>query len=203
MVYFQAKDPLSPTPNALDNFVFLDHRNKPWAEEYHACNLAVHDPTWHHIPLSEKPTFFSDVPLTSDAQRRFMDRARVDGQATNGIGMIVKRPGGGGAGFAVSGRDSAASKADALELLGAAYVYQLYAEEDLSLAAAQDLGLSLKEVEVAKMIADDLRRGDIAERINSTEGTMNNLVREMKIALGVNTDAALVRKLIACGVIKP
>ncbi len=194
------QDPFSPTPHAIENFHFIDRRNKKWAEEYRACNLASIDPTWSASRNFLIPQFWDDIPQTA-AQRRHMDRAAIEGGATNGVSGIVAQAGDRGGGFSVSGRDKRAERSVSLHILSAMQVFSIYAQTEYATNAAQQHKLSANDLLILRLVWEGYSRAQIGAIVGRTEGALNQRFKEIRQQFGVAKDISVIRKLFQAGVL--
>lgn len=193
-------DPYSPTPHAQDNFFFEDHRDPAWAEEYQTLGLSRIDPTWNASPKFLLPQFWDDIPQT-DAQKRHMDRAAIDGGATNGFSVITPAPGGGGGGFSCSGRDKRASGAIALEILSAVQIFRIFAQVEYATASAEKLNLTANDIKILRLHWEGWDRAQIGELEGRSVGALNQHFKEIREKFGVSKDISVIRILMQAGIL--
>jgi len=191
-------DPFSQTPHAQSNFFFEDHRDPAWADEYQTLGLSRLDPTWSASPKFLLPQFWDDIPQT-DVQKRHMDRAAVDGGATNGFSVITPAPGGGGGGFSCSGRDKRAPGAVALEILSAVQIFRIYAQVEYSAAAAAKLNLTENELKLLRLHWEGYSRASIAAMEDCKEAAINQRFYEMRQRFGVEKDIQIIKLAFSVG----
>ncbi|WOF73227.1 autoinducer binding domain-containing protein [Parvibaculaceae bacterium PLY_AMNH_Bact1] len=194
------RDPFSPTPYAMENFHFIDRRNEQWAHEYHSCKLASIDPTWSASPQFLLPQFWDDIPQT-DAQKRHMDRAAIDGGATNGISGIAAAPGGGGAGFSVSGRDKRAKGAIALQIFSAVQIFRIFAQAEMAAETTARYKLSANDLKILRLYWEGYDRAQISIMVGRTVGALNQRFKEIREQFGVAKDISVIRLLLQAGVL--
>ena len=195
-------DPYSDTPDAADNFHFIDHRERSWGEEYDAENLAAVDPTWRADPQNLLPRFWDDIPKTAP-QQRFMQRAICDGNQTNGISFIAPAPGGGGCGFSVSERDKRATGGTALEILGAVQVFRIFVQAEFSFQAATKHKMSVSDLLVLQLVNEGFGRAAIADTTGRTVAGINSRMYELRQQFGKEKDLGLLRHLTRIGILSP
>jgi len=194
-------DPFCPTPDAFDNFRMVDHRLEGWAEEYEKDHLARLDPTWQGVSAGLLPRFWDEITL-STPEKKFMDRAAIDGRQVNGFSIAVPTSCG-GFGFSAMDREKKASGATALEVLGAVQVFRIFAEAEMSLQSAEGHGLSFADLKLLQLVHDGFSRASIAEITGRTVSALNNRMYEIRQQFGCEKDQALLRRLMALGILRP
>jgi len=191
-------NPMSQTPHAFENFHLIDQREPSWAEAYTTENLARIDPTWSADPSFLLPRFWDDIPQT-DIQKKHMERAAIDGGATNGFSVIVPAPGGDGGGFSCSGRDKRAEYGVALEILSAVQIYRIYAQADYAAEAAASINLSEGDIRILRLLWEGYSSAAIAALEDCKEAAVNQRFYDIRQKLQVGKNIQVINRAFAVG----
>lgn len=174
-----------------DGAVFITTYKPEWLEEYQAENLAEVDPVIQHAAAQPLPFLWSQCPIRSPEQKRFLDRAAFEQGMVKGISSTLASGVGQFGAVSVSGpRDCDVARQMPLvyAMTSAMHAALLMQHTRLTQEA---VGLTARELEVFKHLPSDKSYEEIADIMTLSRRTVVEHASNIAQKLGAHEEVAL------------